>query len=100
MMDGTLVFTGRVLSLRQEPHGRCGRVSVRGAQVEVALDLVPEAVVGDAVLVHAGVALSLVRDAEEGSRGDGTAEARSAAAGVDGTAEARSAGAGVDGQEA
>jgi hydrogenase maturation factor len=37
-------------------------VSVRGAQVEVALDFVPEARAGDSVLVHAGVALSLLRD--------------------------------------
>ena len=62
MMDGWLVVTGRVVSLQTAPGGRSGRVSVRGATVEVALDLVPEAVVGDSVLVHAGVALSLVRE--------------------------------------
>jgi hydrogenase maturation factor len=61
MMEGTLVFTGRVLSVDEGPGGRTGRVSVRGAQIEVSLDLVPEAGVGDSVLVHAGVALSLVR---------------------------------------
>jgi hydrogenase maturation factor len=66
MMDGTLVFTGRVSSVRQGPEGRQGRVSVRGAQVDVALDLVPEAEAGDCVLVHAGVALSLLRDVEDG----------------------------------
>jgi hydrogenase maturation factor len=61
-MDGPLVFTGRVVALQEGLDGRSGRVSVRGAQVEVALDLVPEAKAGDSVLVHAGVALSLVRD--------------------------------------
>ena len=62
MMDGTLVFTGRVVSIAEGPDGRVGKVSVRGAQVEVALDLVPDAQAGDSVLVNAGVALSLVRE--------------------------------------
>jgi hydrogenase maturation factor len=48
-----------------------GRVSVRGARVEVALDLVPDAGPGDAVLVHAGVALAIVR---EGQRAEGGGE--------------------------
>lgn len=63
-MDGTLVFTGRVGSVVEGPHGRTGRVSVRGARVEVALDLVPAAREGDVVLVHAGVALSVVREGD------------------------------------
>jgi hydrogenase maturation factor len=65
MMEGPLVFTGRLVALEDVPGGRRGRVSVRGARLDVALDLVPEAKAGDTVLVHAGVALSLVRD--EGS---------------------------------
>jgi len=71
MMEGPLVFTGRLVELREEPEGRVGRVSVRGARVEVALDLVPEARPGDAVLVHAGVALALVRDGDETGSGGG-----------------------------
>ena len=71
-MEGPLVFTGRLVALEDAPEGRRGRVSVRGARLEVALDLVPEAKAGDTVLVHAGVALSLVQDADEayGDRGD------------------------------
>ena len=65
MMDGPLPFTGRLVALQDGADGRIGRVSVRGAQVDVALDLVPEAKPGDSVLVHAGVALSLVRDAAD-----------------------------------
>lgn len=65
MMEGAHVFTGNIVALRDGPDGRVGRVSVRGAQVEVALDLVPEARAGDTVLVHAGVAVSLVRDEGE-----------------------------------
>ncbi len=50
----------RVRNLRHDFHHK------------VALDLVPEAKAGDTVLVHAGVALSLVRDADEarGARED------------------------------
>lgn len=70
-MEGPLVFTGRVVELREEPAGRVGRVSVRGARVDVSLDLVPEARRGDAVLVHAGVALALVRDGGETASGEG-----------------------------
>jgi hydrogenase maturation factor len=74
MMEGTLVCTARVVEVRDGPDGLVGRVSVRGAQVEVALDFVPEARAGDDVLVHAGVALSVVKDPAEtgdaGRRGD------------------------------
>jgi hydrogenase maturation factor len=71
MMEGPLVFTGRLVALEDAPEGRRGRVSVRGARLEVALDLVPEALAGDVVLVHAGVALSRVRDvAAQGDRED------------------------------
>ncbi len=62
MMEGTHLFTGRLLEVREEPGGSVGRVSVRGARVEVALDLVPGARAGDDVLVHAGVALTIVKD--------------------------------------
>jgi hydrogenase maturation factor len=62
------MYAARVLALRQGPEGRVGRVSVRGAQLDVALDLVPEAEPGDTVLVHAGVALSLMRDTGESER--------------------------------
>jgi hydrogenase maturation factor len=66
-MEGPLVYTGRVVDVRDGPGGRVGRVGVRGARVEVALALVPEAKAGDDVLVHAGVALTVVRD-EAGTR--------------------------------
>jgi hydrogenase maturation factor len=69
MMEGPLVVSGRVVDVREGPEGRVGRVSVRGACVGVALDLVPEAKEGDTVLVHAGVALARLRDAEK-ARGD------------------------------
>lgn len=67
MSQASLVFSGRLTEVRDGAEGRVGRVSVRGARAEVALDLVPEAREGDTVLVHAGVALSLL--------GEGTADA-------------------------
>jgi hydrogenase maturation factor len=69
MMEGTLVYTGRLVEVREGPAGRVGRLSVRGARTEVALDFVPEARAGDDVLVHAGVALSIVETAETGDAG-------------------------------
>ncbi len=67
MMEGPLVLTGRLVAVWDGPEGRRGRISVRGAETEVALDLVPGAEVGESVLVHAGVALALVRgDQAEG----------------------------------
>lgn len=71
MSDASPVFTARLVELREGPCGRVGRVSVRGARTDVLLDLVPEARAGDAVLVHAGVALSLVRDAPDGVEWEG-----------------------------
>jgi hydrogenase expression/formation protein HypC len=65
MSEGPLVFAGQIVELREGPQGRVGRVRVRGARVDVALDFVPEARPGDTVLVHAGVALSLVRATPE-----------------------------------
>jgi hydrogenase maturation factor len=73
-MDGALVFAGRIGAIRHGPEGRSGRVSVRGARVDVALDLVPEAGEGDTVLVHAGVAVSIVRG-EDAAPGRGGEEA-------------------------
>jgi hydrogenase maturation factor len=71
MSESTHVFAGRITLVREELTGRVGRVSVRGAGAWVALDLVPEAREGDAVLVHAGVALALVREPDNRAPGAG-----------------------------
>jgi hydrogenase maturation factor len=62
MREVPAVVVGRVVELREGPSGLEGRVSVRGARVEVAFDLLPEARVGDTVLFHAGVALARVEE--------------------------------------
>lgn len=50
---------GRITEIRPDPHGMTmGRVRFGGVSMEVCLAYVPEAVVGDYVLVHVGFALS------------------------------------------
>ncbi len=56
---------GEVLSIEEGAQGlRKGRVRFGGVVREVNLDLVPEAQVGDYVVVHVGFALSVI-DADE-----------------------------------
>jgi hydrogenase expression/formation protein HypC len=63
-----LAVPGKVLSIQgDDPLLRCARVSFSGVIKIVSLTCAPEAKVGDYVLVHVGVAISLVdeKDAEE-----------------------------------
>lgn len=56
---------GEILTItREEPLARTGRVSFGGIIKEVNLSYVPEAVMGDYVIVHVGVAISKVDEAE------------------------------------
>jgi len=60
-----LGIPGEVQSIEDDAQGlRMGRARFGGIVREVSLDLVPEARVGDYVIVHAGFAISVV-DAEE-----------------------------------
>jgi hydrogenase expression/formation protein HypC len=60
-----LGIPGEVLSMEKDAQGlRLGRARFGGVVREVSLDLVPEAQVGDYVVVHAGFAISVI-DAEE-----------------------------------
>lgn len=62
-----LAIPGKVLSIEDVPGGRSARVSFGGVVREARLDFVPDAAVGEYVLVHVGFALSRV-DAEEAQR--------------------------------
>lgn len=63
-----LAVPGKVLDITgDDPLSRAGRVSFSGVVREVSLACVPEAKVGDYVLVHVGFALSVV-DEEEANR--------------------------------
>jgi len=62
-----LAVPGKILDTREENGSRLGRVQFGGITRLVQLDFVPEAGVGDYVIVHVGFALSKV-DAEEAAR--------------------------------
>jgi hydrogenase maturation factor len=64
-VSAVILFVGRICGIREGAAGHGGQVVVRGARMEVALDLVPEARLGDSVLVHAGVALSVLRGVDD-----------------------------------
>ncbi len=62
-----LAIPGEVLEITGEaPLLRTGRVSFGGVVKRVSLACVPEARVGDFVIVHVGVALSVVDETEAG----------------------------------
>jgi hydrogenase expression/formation protein HypC len=64
-MNMCLAIPGEVLSLDEEdPMSRRGKVSFGGVVREASLAYVPEAQVGDYVIVHAGFAISKL-DKEE-----------------------------------
>jgi len=50
--------------LRIDPNGREGIVDMGGAPRTVGLDLVPEAVPGDFILVHAGMGIEVIAEDE------------------------------------
>jgi hydrogenase expression/formation protein HypC len=63
-----LAVPGKILSVAgEDPLQRVGRVSFGGIVKEVNLVCVPEAKVGDYVIVHVGLAISTV-DEEEAER--------------------------------
>lgn len=63
-----LAVPGKILSVAgEDPLQRIGRVSFGGITKEVNLAFVPEANVGDYVVVHVGLAISTV-DQEEAER--------------------------------
>jgi hydrogenase expression/formation protein HypC len=60
-----LAIPGRILSIDAgDPVLRCGRVDFAGVIKQVNLSYVPDARVGDFVLVHVGFAISTVDEAE------------------------------------
>jgi hydrogenase expression/formation protein HypC len=62
-----LAIPGKILSSEVSNGVRVGRVQFGGIVRETCLDFVPEAGVGDYVIVHVGFAISVV-DREEAER--------------------------------
>ena len=59
-----LAVPGKILSVSGNDTTRTGTVSFGGISKEACLAFVPEAKVGDYVLVHAGFAISVVDEVE------------------------------------
>lgn len=60
-----LAVPGKILSIRDDDAGaRVGKVDFGGIAKQVSLDFVPEAQIGDYVIVHVGFALSKVDEQE------------------------------------
>jgi hydrogenase expression/formation protein HypC len=62
-----LAIPGKILTSEISNGIRVGRVQFGGISREACLDFVPEAVVGDYVIVHVGFAISIV-DRQEAER--------------------------------
>lgn len=62
-----LAVPGKILDTEEIGDSRIGRVQFGGITRQAYLDFVPEAEVGDYVIVHVGFAISRV-DAEEAKR--------------------------------
>ena len=59
-----LAVPGKLISAQGEDLNRTGKVSFGGVMKEVSLAYMPEAQIGDYVIVHVGFALSKVDEAE------------------------------------
>jgi len=59
-----LAISGKVLQAEETQGIRVGRVQFGGIVRSVRLDFVPEAIVGDYVMVHVGFAISKVDETE------------------------------------
>jgi hydrogenase expression/formation protein HypC len=60
-----LAIPGQIMSINEgEALARTGRVNFGGIIKEVSLACVPEACVGDYVIVHVGIAISRLDEAE------------------------------------
>ena len=59
-----LAIPGKVLSIDAQNEQQVGRVQFGGIVRSVRLDFVPEAAVGDYVMVHVGFAISRVDEKE------------------------------------
>lgn len=62
-----LAVPGKILSIKEENENlpeKIGIVDFQGSQIEVSLSMVPQAVQGDYILVHAGYALEILNQKE------------------------------------
>ena len=62
-----LAIPGKIVEIQEQGKMRIARVQFGGVVRQVSLDFVPEAVLGDYVMVHVGFAISRV-DRDEADR--------------------------------
>lgn len=59
-----LAVPGKILEIKKVENKNIGLVDFNGVQKDVPLSLVPNAKIGDNVLVHAGFAIEIIDDKE------------------------------------
>jgi hydrogenase expression/formation protein HypC len=59
-----LAIPGKVIEIDTTVTPRMGKVSFGGIKKDVCLELVPEVIIGDYVIVHVGFAINTVDEAE------------------------------------
>jgi hydrogenase expression/formation protein HypC len=59
-----LAVPGKILKIYQNDSTKMGVVDFSGVELDVCLEAVPDAVVGNYVIVHAGFAISTLTDEE------------------------------------
>ena len=59
-----LAVPGKIVAVRGDTEPRMGTVDFGGVRKEVCLEILPEAAIGDYVVVHVGFALSILDEEE------------------------------------
>jgi hydrogenase expression/formation protein HypC len=59
-----LAVPGKIIEINHTPSALMGRVDFGGVIREVCLEAIPEAKIGEYVIVHAGFALSVLSESE------------------------------------
>ncbi len=59
-----LGIPGKIIEIFLQENTRMGKVDFNGVELEVCLEAVPEAALGDYVIVHAGFAINTLSEAE------------------------------------
>jgi hydrogenase expression/formation protein HypC len=59
-----LALPGQITAIRSEAAARVATVEIAGVQREVNLALVPEATLGDYLIIHSGIAVRLLSGEE------------------------------------
>lgn len=59
-----LAVPGKIIEIKDTPGMKMGRIDFGGVFREACLEAVPEAKIGDYVIIHAGFALSILSEQE------------------------------------